>query len=192
MARAALLPIIAALLLAPAACASPDSLGAPPPSSLERDDPHGSPLLPSPDAERLERERTLARDLARTIEELPGVETARVHLSLADRSILSPDRTAASTAALIVRRSGGAAPTAARLRAIAAAAVPGLEAAKVRVFLSDAGAAPVKTVLVGPIEVAASSAWTARACLGGLLVACAVLAAALVWAGLRLRRSRIR
>ncbi|MDD5309886.1 MAG: hypothetical protein PHU25_21425 [Deltaproteobacteria bacterium] len=190
MARAALLFVIAALAVVPAACASPDSLGGPAVAGRDRDDRPGSSFLPSPDEERLLRERTYARDLARTIGELPGVESARVHLSLADRSILSSDRSAASTAALVVRRARGEGPSEERLKAIAAAAVPGLTAAKVSVFLSDAGAAPEKTVFVGPIEVAASSAWKARACLGGLLGACAVLAAGLVWAGFRLRRSR--
>ena len=150
-------------------------------------------LIPSPDEERLRHEHALAGELARTLAELPGIEDARVHLSLADRSLLSRDREAESRAAIVLRGSGqGAPPTVGRVRAIAAASVRGLSADQVEVFVTAAETDPVETVAVGPIEVTAGSAATARAIVGGLLGVCLLLAAGLIYAGVRIRRLRRR
>lgn len=151
----------------------------------------GGSLLPGPDEEKLRREHALAGELARTLTELPGVVDARVHLSLADRSLLSRDRKSESTAAVVIRASGPGEPSLGeQVRAIAAAAVPGLAADRVEVFEARSEQAAVETVRVGPIEVAASSAAVARGVLGGLLGVCLLLACGLVYAGLELRRRR--
>jgi type III secretory pathway lipoprotein EscJ len=148
-------------------------------------------LIPGPDEEKLRREHARAGELARTLSRLPGVEDARVHLSLADRSLLSRDPEAESRAAVVLRFSGrGDPPAADQVRAIAAAAIGGLEAEQVEVFATGIGSAGEETVRVGPIEVAAGSAGTARAVLGGLLGVCLLLAAGLIYAGWRLRRMR--
>jgi type III secretory pathway lipoprotein EscJ len=175
-----------------AACGSAPSEG--------RDEPAAQPgveelltgsFLPGPDEERTRLEHALAGELARTLGDLGGVAEARVHLSLADRSLLSRDRQAESKAAIVIRPSGrGDPPPADRLRAIAAAAVRGLSTERVEVFYTQGGPQPLETVRVGPLEVAAGSATVARAVLGGLLGVCLVLAAGLIYAGIRLRRMR--
>ena len=148
-------------------------------------------LIPGPDEEKLRREHAQAGELARTLSRLTGVADARVHLSLADRSLLSRDREAESEAVVVLHTSGqGDPPSEARIRDIAAAAIGGLEAAQVEVFFVEAGQAAQETVRVGPIEVAAGSASTARAILGGLLGVCLLLAAGLIYAGIKLRRTR--
>ncbi|MBW2278084.1 MAG: hypothetical protein JRF63_11355 [Deltaproteobacteria bacterium] len=148
-------------------------------------------LIPSPDEERIKHEHALGGELARTLAELPGVTDARVHLSLADRSLLSRDREVESKAAIVIRvNRQGDPPNADRVSAIAAAAVRGLAAEHVEVFFTEDAVEPVETVHVGPIEVAAESAATARAILGGLLGVCLLLAAGLIYAGIKIRRLR--
>lgn len=187
------LRVVCALGLSLAAACSPSS-------SEGRAEPAAQPgveellsgsFVPGPDEERTRLEHALAGELARTLGELGGVADARVHLSLADRSLLSRDRRAESKAAVVIRPSGqGDSPSADRIRSIAAAAVRGLEAERVEVFFSRSDQAPVEVVEVGPLRVAAESATAARVVLGGLLGVCLILAAGLIYAGLKLRRMR--
>jgi type III secretory pathway lipoprotein EscJ len=150
-------------------------------------------FIPGPDEERTRREHALGGELARTIREIEGIDEARVHLSLADRSLLSRDKVASSTAAILIRTSREeTAPDQERIRTLAAAAIQGLESDQVKIFVTGPSAPPVETVWVGPLEVAAGSAGAARAVLGGLLGVCILLAVGLIVAGIRLRRLRRR
>lgn len=150
----------------------------------------GGSLVPSYEEDKLRRTQAMAGELARTLEKLDGVEEARVHLNLPDKSLLSKDKTVESGAAILVRRNSTAGPDEAMIRDLAVAAVPGLDRSKVSVFFSGAQKRVEKTVLVGPIEVASSSAETARVLIGGLLVACLLMASGLVVAGFMLRSQR--
>jgi type III secretory pathway lipoprotein EscJ len=181
----ALLVLACSCTTAPAA-PRPDSSGAPGVEQLL-----GGSLIPSRAEARLLREHALAGELARTIESLDGVAEARVHLTLADRSLLAETPTGESSAAIVVRSAAGsAAPSAAQLRALASAVVPGVDAEAVQVFATRTVQRPPQLVAVGPLTVPAETADRAHAILGGLLGLCLVLAAGLIYAGVRLRRLR--
>ncbi len=150
----------------------------------------GESLLPSPGEEHQREERNKARELAETIESIRGVDEARVHLDLADRSLLSRNRDAKSQAAIVVLRSGEDGPSEDTLRSLATSAIAGLAPERVRVFISTRTPVETETVFIGPIEVAASSVGVARACLGSLLSICLVLAVGMIVAGVKLRQHR--
>jgi type III secretory pathway lipoprotein EscJ len=152
----------------------------------------GKSFLPSQKDEKLLREHAMAGELARTIGELDGVDQARVHLTLADRSVFSRDPKAETKGAILVRRSRGVSPSVATIQSVAAAAIPGLEVSRIRVFFSGPEKAEQKTVLVGPIEVVAPSALTAKAWFGGLIGLCFLLALCLIGAGLKMRKMRLK
>ena len=181
-----LIPLSCCCTAPPAADSAPGPDGQPGVEQLL-----GGSLIPGREEERMLREHALAGELARTIERLEGVEEARVHLSLADRSLLSRDQEAEPAAAIVVWATTGAAPPPEqRLRELTAAVVPGLRPAAVQVFVSRADAPSPELVVVGPLEVAAASADRARVVLGALLATCLLLACGLIYAGARLRRLR--
>jgi type III secretory pathway lipoprotein EscJ len=151
----------------------------------------GKSFLPSPKDDKILREHAMAGELARTIGELDGVDRARVHLTLADRSVLSPDPDAETKVVVLARRSAGASPNEAAIQGVVAAAVPGIETDSIRVFFSGPEEAVHKTVFIGPIEVVSSSAAKTKMWLGGLLGLCCLLALSLIGAGLKLRRVRL-
>lgn len=152
----------------------------------------GNSLVPGPSEQRLKREFAYAHDLAETIEQLDGVESARVHLSLAAESILDANAPKQSKAAIVVHSTRGGAVSEQVIRQLAVAAVAGLEPSQVSVFLTTSTTSPQRTVLIGPIEVVTSSAFKARICLGGLLVLSLGLAIGLIIAGMKIRRLRER
>ena len=147
-------------------------------------------LIPGHDEDKLLREHALAGELCETIREIPFVAAARVHLTLADRSLLSRDRKAEATAAVLVRTNGPAPFLDRQIAELACAAVEGLEPRNVKVFVTQEKVPVTRTEFVGPIEVASSSVSTARAIIGALLGACILLAAGLIFAGIKLRRRR--
>jgi type III secretory pathway lipoprotein EscJ len=148
----------------------------------------GGGLIPSPEDERLERERSIADELAKTIELIPGVTAARVHVRLAERGLLA--RGSEEPGAVAVVRVGAQGPEEAMLREILIAAVPGAAPEDVRVFLVPDKADPVALSRVGPLEVTRATAGLTRAVLAVAFLAIVVLAAGLIVAGLRLRRLR--
>jgi type III secretory pathway lipoprotein EscJ len=149
----------------------------------------GASLVPSVDDERLDRERTVGGEIAKTLELVPGVTAARVHVRLAERGLLA--RGAAEPGAVAVVRFSEPRPDEAQLREILAAAVPGAEASAIEVVLvPDPSAAAIELARVGPIEVTRATAGLARAIFIAALIAIVVLAAGLIFAGLRLRRER--
>jgi type III secretory pathway lipoprotein EscJ len=147
-------------------------------------------LIPGHDEDKLLREHALAGELCETIREIPFVAAARVHLTLADRSLLSRDRKAEATAAVLVRTNGPVPSLDRQLTELACAAVEGLEPRNVKVFLTQEKVPVTRTEFIGPIEVVYSSVSTARAIIGGLLGACILLAVGLIFAGIKLRRRR--
>jgi len=91
-------------------------------------------------AQRINYQRALQGELARTIMAMEAVETARVHLSLSEPTIFRDDRRAPKASVTIATRPGKAlSPGAVRgVRRLVAAAVPDLEAADV-VVLDERG-----------------------------------------------------
>ena len=87
----------------------------------------GGSLLSSPTEEKLRRDHALALTLASTLEQLEGVERARVHLNLADRSLASRNRDAESQAAVLIVQGRGSPPEKEEIKRLTVAAVPGLE-----------------------------------------------------------------
>jgi type III secretory pathway lipoprotein EscJ len=152
----------------------------------------GKSFLPNQQDEKLLREHAMAGELARSIGELDGVDRARVHLTLADRSIFSRDRKTETKVAILVRRSPGAKPDAAALESLAVAAIPGLKADSVQLFFSGPEKVVQKTAFVGPVEVVSSSVGMAKVWFGGLLALCALLALSVIGAGLKLRKTRLK
>ncbi len=184
--------VLAGLLLVVSSC-SPTARSDTPQDTVQSgvDTLLGKSFLPSPKDDKLLREHAMAGELARTISELDGVDRARVHLTLADRSVFSPDPDAETKVVVLARRSAIANPDEAAIRGIVKAAIPGLQADRVRVFYSGPEKAVQKTVFIGPIEVVSSSATEAKIWFGGLLACCCLLALGLIGAGLKLRRMRL-
>ena len=91
-------------------------------------------------AQRINYQRALQGELARTIMSLDAVDTARVHLSLPDPSVFRDDRRPPKASATIVPRPGRMLSRAAvaGIRRLIAAAVPDLDPAAV-VILDDHG-----------------------------------------------------
>jgi type III secretory pathway lipoprotein EscJ len=148
----------------------------------------GDSLIPSPADEKLKRDRALGLELARTLERLDGVAEARVHLNLADKSILSRDREKKSKAAILVKRSQKTGPDESTVRNLAAASISDLEPGDISVFFSGPSTLETKTALIGPIEVTEQTVKKAKLIIGGLLILCLVLAVGLVAAGIKLKR----
>jgi len=92
-------------------------------------------------AQRINYQRALQGELARTIMSLDSVDTARVHLSLAEESVFRDDRRPAKASATLVARPGREVTpaTVAGVQHLIAAAVPDLDPANV-VVLDQHGA----------------------------------------------------
>ncbi|MBD8679347.1 flagellar basal-body MS-ring/collar protein FliF [Sphingomonas sp. CFBP 13720] len=87
-------------------------------------------------AQKINYQRALQGELVRTIARMDGVESARVHLALPERTLFRDDRTEPG-AAVSVQMRGGAVPDAARVAGIqrlVAAAVPDLPVERVVVL----------------------------------------------------------
>jgi type III secretory pathway lipoprotein EscJ len=148
----------------------------------------GGALIPSQEDERVERERAVAAEIAKTLELIPGVGSARLHVRLAERGLLSRGASKPSAVAVVSVEAQG--PDEEMLRDVVTAAVPGAAPEDVRVFVVPARNTTLELARVGPIEVTRATAGLARAMLVVALAAIVVLAAALIFAGLRLRRLR--
>ncbi len=149
-------------------------------------------LVPTAGEERARIAAAQAADLERSLATLPGVEDARVHLGVADPSVVAVDDPAPETvASVLVHTEPGASVDEASVRALVAGAVPGLAPARVTVVAAPAPAelpaAPF--VHVGPLAVATGSAWPLRGLLAALLGTNVLLAGGLVFL---IRRSRAR
>jgi len=155
----------------------------------------GGTLLPSPVEDRARYGAALAAELERSLEEIPGVVSARVHLALPPEEPLVGDAAhARPTASVLLKTSQKLALADADIRRLVAGAVTGLQSADVGVVVAagtiEPGAAPLDRV--GPLRVAHESrALTAALATSGLAVIL-LLSLALVFAALRLGQLRRR
>ncbi len=141
-------------------------------------------LLMTPREERTRWAAALSVELARSLERLPGVIDARVHLALPDAPLALDQPQPPGKAAVLLRREHGASPAAeSHVRALVAGAVEGLAPNQVAVVQTSARApSPAAPALVqlGPIEVTRRSSAALRAVLGSALALDLVLAVALI------------
>ena len=155
----------------------------------------GGTLLPSPVEDRARYGAALAAELERSLEEIPGVVSARVHLALPPEEPLVGDAAhARPTASVLLKTSQKLVLSDGDIRRLVAGAVTGLQSADVGVVVAggivEPGAAPLDRV--GPLRVAHESrALTAALATSGLAVIL-LLSLALVFAALRLGQLRRR
>lgn len=92
-------------------------------------------------AQKINYQRALQGELARTIMTMESVETARIHLSLSERTIFRDDRVPPKASVALVPRAGHriARSTVRGIQRLVAAAVPGLSASDVVVVADDGG-----------------------------------------------------
>lgn len=140
-------------------------------------------LIPTAGEERARRSAAIAADLARSIEAMPGVHDARVHVGMIDPSVVAiDDEPAATTASVLVRTRDGAHVDEGGVRTLVVGAVPGLRPENVGIVVT---ALPTTTaneplVPVGPLYVTQGSATALRAVLAAMLAVNVLLAIALV------------
>ncbi len=152
-------------------------------------------LVPSAIGERARYAGALAADLERTLEGLPGVVNARVHLALADSEAAPPSH---ASAAVLLRTAGGLSVSESDVQKLVSGAVPELALAEVHVVVAGrpaatAAAAPeVELDHVGPLIIAKQSRSTLTAFAGGGLALLLGLGIALVYCALQLGALRRR
>jgi len=136
-------------------------------------------LLPTPTEERAKYVEALSGEIAKTLETVEGVASARVHLVLPEPDPLAMDgkpRVAAQAAVLIKTRADRAPPISeSEVRKLVSGSVPGLEPAAVGVVFTRAAETPTETagvVALGPLRMTAGS----RTILVGVVaIGCALL-----------------
>src|SRR5262249_11471815 len=121
----------------------------------------GGGLLPSAVEERARLQAALASELERTLEAVPSVRAARVHLALPEPAPPGESGRARPTASVLLKAasSGGLPLTEADVRRLVAGAVHGLQSADVSVVIAPLpteGGAPALD-RIGPVRVAHDS-----------------------------------
>jgi type III secretion protein J len=155
----------------------------------------GGTLLPSPVEDRARYGAALAAELERSLEEVPGVVSARVHLALPPEEPLIGDAAhARPTASVLLKTAQKLALADADIKRLVAGAVTGLQTADVGVVVAgavvDPGAPPLDRV--GPLRVAHESRTLTAALATSGLAVILLLSLALVFAALRLGQLRRR
>jgi type III secretion protein J len=140
--------------------------------------------LATPAEERARVIAASAGELSRSLEHLPGVLSARVHVAIPNSQTALDATPAPMTAAVLLERQSGRASLAeAPVRELVASAIDGLDASRVTIVQVSALAAAVRPstlAQVGPFRVSPASAATLRSVLGGTLAVDLLLALALI------------
>jgi type III secretion protein J len=141
-------------------------------------------VLATPGEERARLIAASAGELSRSLEHLPGVLTARVHVAVPDSQAALDAKPVPMTAAVLLQRQSGLAALAeAPVRELVASAIDGLDATRVTIVQVAAFAAavgPSAVARIGPFTVSAGSAAGLRSLLGGALALDLLLALALI------------
>jgi type III secretion protein J len=138
-------------------------------------------LVPTPTEERARYVEALAGEIARTLETVEGVVSARVHLVLPEPDPLAVDgkpRIAAQAAVLLKARANRPAPIGERdVQKLVAGSVPGLEPSAVAVVVTPASEIPAAQgatlVALGPLRMTPDSRGVF---ILGLVVVCTLVA----------------
>jgi type III secretion protein J len=152
-------------------------------------------ILPSPVEDRARYAAALAAELERSLQEVPGVVSARVHLALPPEEPLVGDAAHPRPTASVLLKTQRALPlTDADIKRLVAGAVHGLAPADVGVVVAGAVAEPAPPPLdhVGPLRVAHESRTLTAALATSGLVVILLLSLGLVFAALRLGQLRRR
>lgn len=149
-------------------------------------------LVPTATEERARMTAALSGELARSIESIDGVVSARVHVALPDAASTPFDAPAATPrASVLVRHRGDTLPGGEdAIRRLVAGAVHGLDPAEVAIvaiIAPEAVSSERELARIGPVAVARSSATTLKLILGGMLLINLLLAGVLVLVILRRR-----
>jgi type III secretion system YscJ/HrcJ family lipoprotein len=155
----------------------------------------GSSFLPSAAQERAGLAAGLGAGLERTLEALPRVSVARVHVALPPEALVPGEPHARPTASVLLKTRGPQPLDVREIQALVAGAVPELAAADVAVIVTPGptdgdGQPPLDRL--GPLRVARESRATAATLAASGLVVIALLAIALTFTALRLSATRRR
>ncbi len=177
--------VCAIFLICLIGCMSPDyeSITTPSVQSEERE---GLSLFSGPEDQKLSRERSLSARIEKSIETMPGVVKARVHLNLADKSILSSNPQEQSKAAILVQKTSGSPTVEQNIRDFVVAAVPELSINNLYISVMESLPYKDETVKVGLFKVSESSELPLKVTLGALLFVCMFTSMGLIWAGAKL------
>jgi type III secretion protein J len=155
----------------------------------------GGGILPSAVEERARLGAALAAELERTLEGLPGVTSARVHLALPNVDPLGGDGAKPRPTASVMLKTSSALPIGdAEVKKLVSGAVNGLQAADVGVVLATV-AAPAPAVAfdkVGPVRVAHESRTTLAAFATSTLAIILVLSLVVILCAMRIGSLRKR
>jgi type III secretion protein J len=152
-------------------------------------------LLPSAVEDRARWSAALAAELERTLEGVPGVSAARVHLALPpEEPLVGESAHARPTASVLLKGPHAPALAEADVKRLVAGAVPGLQAADVGVVLATGAADPSAPPFerVGPLRVARDSRTLTAALATSALGLILVLSLGLAYTSLRLGQLRRR
>lgn len=155
----------------------------------------GGTLLPSPVEDRARYAAALAVELERSLEEIPGVVSARVHLALpAEEPLVGEAARARPTASVLLKTQHALSLGDADIKKLVAGAVHDLSPSDVGVVVAgatiDTSAPPLDRV--GPLRVARESRTLTAALATSGLVVILLLSLGLVFAALRLGQLRRR
>jgi type III secretion protein J len=144
-------------------------------------------LVPTPTEERARYVQALGGEIARTLETVEGVASARVHLVLPEPDPLAVDgkpRVAAQAAVLLKTRAGRPVIGEREVQKLVAGSVPGLDAAAVAVVVTPSpdlpGAPGEKLVALGPLRMTPDSRSSLAVGLAALAMLVALLAGLVV------------
>jgi type III secretion protein J len=143
-------------------------------------------VVPSRLAEHAKLVAGTSGDLERSLRDLDGVVSVRVHLAVPPRDALDPERASQTpSASVLVRHKGATPPIAqAEVQRLVAGAVPGLDPRQVAVVMTMAKAAPFRAdrelSRFGPITVTRTSISPLRLIVGGVVLLNALLIGALL------------
>lgn len=146
----------------------------------------GGGLVPSAGEERARLAAATGAELARSLEEIDGVERARVHLALPDPGarLLDDDAPSGSRASVLLTTGDEAGVSDDAVRALVAGAVTDLAAEDVAVVRSSRRPRTTREAAltrVGPIAVSRGSASLLRGILGASFALNMLLAGGLIW-----------
>jgi len=143
-----------------------------------------SALVPSRTAEHARWLQGVAGELERTLEEIDGVVSARVHLSAERRDPLGAEAPSPPSAAVLVKRRAGAPPLSeGDVRKLVLGALPGLTEGRIAVMQSEAtrSSPSAELVRVGPFTTPRHMASRLRVTLALAAALNVLLVAGLAW-----------
>jgi type III secretion protein J len=155
-----------------------------------------SSLIPSPRSERVRMLAGTAGELERSLRELEGVLSVRVHLAIpAAESLSDASEPPPATASVLVRYRGGPTPnfepiSEQEVKRLVSGAVTGLTADRVSVVLKSVESTTKKTYLerLGPLSVSKGSLGTLRGIFATGVAVNVLLFATILWLWRRVRQ----